>query len=51
MYFGTSQTRMDRVLGNQATHMPIDLAQNINDRYKKKKQSEYSQGKYRIKFW
>lgn len=47
MYFGTTQTRMDRVLGNQATHIPIDLAQNINDRYKKKKQSEYSQGKYR----
>ena len=47
MYFGTTQTRMDRVLGNRATHIPIDLVQNINDRYKKKKQSEYSQGKYR----
>ena len=46
-YFGTTQTRMDRVLGNQSTHVPIDLLQNINDRYNKLKQDEYSQGKYR----
>jgi len=46
-YFGTTQTRMDRVLGNQSTHVPVDLLQNINDRYNKLKQDEYSQGKYR----
>lgn len=46
-YFGTTQARMDRVLGNQSTHVPIDLLQNINERYGKLKQKELSQAKYR----